>query len=85
MSFFPLDIFPETSLASSVITTVWVGVLVVGFFNLRFGWVLSGLVVPGYLVPLLLTKPWSAGIVVLEAIITYLLVHGFSERLSRLG
>ena len=82
---FPLEIFPQGSLASSIITTVWVGVFVVAFFNLRFGWVLSGLVVPGYLVPLMLIKPWSAGVVILEGIVTYLLVWYFSERLSRRG
>ena len=55
-----LPIFPEGGLASSVITTVWVGVWVLCLFNLRFGWVLSGLVVPGYLVPLIIVKPVSA-------------------------
>lgn len=82
---FPLDIFPIGSLASSVITTVWVGVLVVTFFNLRFGWVLSGLVVPGYLVPLLIVKPWSAAVVIGEGLVTYLLVRLLSERFSRWG
>ena len=71
-----LPIFPEGGLASSVITTVWVGVFVVCFFNLRFGWVLSGLVVPGYLVPLVILKPLAAGVIVVEAIITYLLTMG---------
>ena len=46
-----LAIFPEGGLAESVVTTVWVGVIVVAYFNLRFGWTFSGLVVPGYLVP----------------------------------
>jgi len=82
---FPLEIFPQSSLASSIITTVWVGVFVVAFFNLRFGWVLSGLVVPGYLIPLFLIKPWSAGVVIVEGIVTYFLVWYFSERLSRRG
>ena len=49
---FPIELFPPGALSASVITTVWVGVFVVAFFNLRFGWVLSGLVVPGYLAPL---------------------------------
>ena len=79
---FPLGIFPEGALASSVITTVWVGVFVIGFLNLRFGWVLSGLVVPGYLVPLLIAKPWSAAVILVEASVTYFLVWLFSERLS---
>lgn len=74
----PLNIFPEGSLASSVITTVWVGVAVVAFFNLRFGWSLAGLVVPGYLVPLLLIKPWSVAVIIGEGIVTYLVVYAVS-------
>jgi gamma-polyglutamate biosynthesis protein CapC len=82
---FSLPIFPAGSLAGSVTTTVWVGVMVSCFFNLRFGWVLSGLVVPGYIVPLLLLKPWAAVVIVLEAIVTYLVVWTYSEHLSRYG
>lgn len=74
----PFHIFPGGSLASSVITTVWVGVAVVVFFNLRFGWSLTGLVVPGYLVPLLLIKPWSVAVIIGEGMVTYLLVQAFS-------
>jgi hypothetical protein len=84
-SYLPLPLFPEGSLASSVITTVWVGAYVVVFFNLRFGWVLSGLVVPGYLVPLLIVKPWAAGVIFVEASVTYAGVWVFSEYLSRWG
>ncbi len=83
--FFPLNIFPDGSLASSVITTVWVGVFVVAFFNLRFGWVLSGLVVPGYLIPLLLIKPWAVLAILIEGISAYYLIWFFSEFLSRYG
>lgn len=53
------------------------------FFNLRLGWVLSGLVVPGYLVPLMLIKPWAAGVVLVEGVLTYFLVWLLSEYLSR--
>jgi hypothetical protein len=84
-SYLPLPLFPEGSLASSVITTVWVGVYVVVFFNLRFGWVLSGLVVPGYLVPLLIVKPWAAGVIFVEASATYAGVWFFSEYLTQWG
>ena len=76
---FPLYIFPEGSLDSSVITTVWVGVAIVCFFNLRFGWSLAGLVVPGYLVPLLLINPWSVAVIIIEGMATYLIVWGISE------
>ncbi|WP_181870801.1 poly-gamma-glutamate biosynthesis protein PgsC/CapC [Vreelandella rituensis] len=74
----PFHIFPEGSLASSVITTVWVGVAVVAFFNLRFGWSLAGLVVPGYLVPLLLIRPWSVAVIIGEGMVTYLVVQAVS-------
>lgn len=83
MSGFVLDIFPPGSLDSSVVTTVWIGILVLAFFNLRLGWVASGFIVPGYLVPLIILKPWSAGVIILEGIATYLLVWLSSEQLSR--
>ena len=79
MDFFPVPLFPSGGLSGSVITSVWVGVFVVAFFNLRFGWVLTGLVVPGYLVPLLLLKPWSVAAIVIEGSVTYFLVWLFSE------
>ena len=82
MSLFPLTIFPEGGLAGSIITTVWIGVFVMCFFNLRYGWVLSGLVVPGYLVPLLIVKPFAALVVSVEAVLAYLIVYLFSEKLA---
>jgi hypothetical protein len=83
LDIFPLAIFPQGSLSSSIIPVVWVGLSVVCFFNLRLGWVLSGLVVPGYVVPLMLIKPWSAAVVLGESFVTYFLVWLFSEYLSR--
>lgn len=83
MNLFPIALFPENSLASSVIPAVWVGMSVVCFFNLRLGWVLSGLVVPGYLVPLLLIKKWAALVVLMEGVVTYFIVWFLSEFLSR--
>ncbi len=80
---FPLHIFPEGALTHSVVTTVWIGVFVTAFFNLRLGWPLSGLVIPGYLVPLLLSRPWSAATVMVEGVLTYFLVWLFSEFLSK--
>jgi hypothetical protein len=78
-----LPIFPEGGLTGSVVTTVWVGVFVLVYFNLRFGWVLSGLVVPGYIVPLLILRPVAAGVVVIEAVLTYAIVWLISEKFSR--
>ena len=79
MEIFPLPLFPAGGLSESVVTTVWVGVLVLAYFNLRLGWNFSGLIVPGYLVPLLLVKPGSAAVVVAEGVITYYLVLFLSE------
>ena len=78
LDYFYFPIFPEGSLAHSIITTVWVGVIVVAFFNLRYGWVLSGLVVPGYITPLLLVKPLAVWVIAAESIVVYLLVYTLS-------
>ena len=82
---FILPIFPAQGLASSVITTVWIGVWVSCFFNLRLGWVLSGIVVPGYVVPLLLIRPWTVVIIFLEAMVTYGCVWFYSSYLAGKG
>lgn len=81
--YFP--IFPEGSLAHSLITTVWVGIMVVTLLNLRYGWVLSGLVVPGYLTPLLLVKPLSVWIIGVESIVVYFLVYIFGKQGVKYG
>ncbi|MDQ3040209.1 MAG: poly-gamma-glutamate biosynthesis protein PgsC/CapC, partial [Pseudomonadota bacterium] len=78
-----LPIFPAQALDSSVLTTVWVGLCVITFFNLRFGTTLAGLVVPGYLVPLLLVKPISVAVIWTEAIVTYLLARLLADYLMR--
>lgn len=83
MDWFPLAIFPEGSLAASVTVTVWVGITIVAITNLRLGWVLSGLVIPGYMVPLLIAKPIAAWVVFGEGIVTYGLVWLYSEYLTR--
>ncbi len=80
-----LPVFPRESLAGSVTTTVWIGVAVAAFYNLRFGWSLSGLVIPGYLVPLILLKPLSAAVIVVEGAVTYVVVLWLFEYLSALG
>lgn len=74
-----LPLFPFDSTAITVTTTVWVGVMVSVFFNLRLGWTLSGLVVPGFIVPLIVTRPITACVILLEAILTYWIVYALSE------
>ncbi len=79
MSDFVLPLFPFDSSALNVTTTVWIGVMVCAFFNLRFGWTLSGLVVPGYLVPLLMTRPVSVAVILVESILVYWIALAISE------
>jgi hypothetical protein len=83
---FTLNFLPAGGLASSVITTVWVGIMVVVFFNLRFGTTLSGLVVPGYLIPLFIVHPVSGWVILVESVITYFIARLVADRgLVRLG
>ena len=46
---------------------------------------MSGLVVPGYLVPILLIKPWAALIIVIQGIIAYWMIWLYSEYFSEFG
>ncbi|MDQ7047550.1 MAG: poly-gamma-glutamate biosynthesis protein PgsC/CapC [Sulfurovum sp.] len=78
-----LPILPASYLSHSVVTTVWIGIMVVAFFNLRFGWVFTGLIVPGYLTPLLLIKPLSVVVIFFESVLTYQLIYLISEVASR--
>lgn len=80
-----LPIFPINSLAESVITTVWVGIWVIVFFNQWLGWSLSGLIVPGYLVPLMILKPLSAIVIGVEGVVTYFLAWFFFRFLANRG
>ncbi len=83
LDFFPLPIFPIDSASVTLTTTVWIGVVVAVFFNLKLGWNLSALVVPGYLVPLLLSRPTTASVILLEAVVTYLLSRWLSDCLRQ--
>lgn len=80
-----LALFPEAGLSSAVITTVFVGVLVSIFFNLRLGWPLVGLVIPGYLAPLFLAQPRMAAFSVLEGMLGYLFFFILTSLAHRFG
>ena len=82
--FIPLPIFPIDSASVTLTTTVWIGVVVAVFFNLRLGWNLSALVVPGYLVPLMISRPTTALVIFGEAIVTYLIARWISDVLKSL-
>ncbi|MHC4392315.1 MAG: poly-gamma-glutamate biosynthesis protein PgsC/CapC, partial [Planctomycetota bacterium] len=82
-SLFPLPIFPEGGLDNSIVTTVLVGLIIMVIFKEWFGWVLSGVVVPGYLAPIFIIQPWSGVVIVVEAILTHLLVDLFGNLIPR--
>jgi hypothetical protein len=79
-----LPVFPFDSTAITLSATVWIGVCISVFFNLRFGWTLSGLVIPGYLAPLLLIRPITAAVILFESLVTYWVVMLISEGPRRL-
>jgi len=83
--YLPLNIFISDTLSSSLITTVFVGMTVLFFFTEAFGWIGTGIVVPGYLAPIFIINPSSAWVIVFEAIITYLLVYFLSDVLGKRG
>lgn len=80
-----LKIFPAYGLENSLLTAILVGLYIRFFFNEWLGWVFSGLVVPGYLACIVLLRPASAAVIIVEALITFMLVRGMSNTLSRTG
>jgi hypothetical protein len=76
-----VPIFYENGLAHSVFPPILIGVAIMTIGTELLGWTYSGLLVPGYLAPILLVQPWSALVIAVEALLTYFCVAG----LSRLG
>ena len=74
-----IPLFPFDSAAITVTTTVWIGVVISVLFNLRLGWTLSGLVIPGFLVPLMMARPTATGVILFEAVVTYAIAYIISE------
>ena len=71
--------------AQTIHVSVLVGVLVLLFFTETFGWVFSGLVVPGYLASVLVVEPAAAGAILGEALVTFVLARFLSDVLSKTG
>lgn len=80
MEEFILPLFPEGELSTSLICTVGIGVMVTAFFNLRFGWLLSGLIVPGYMAPIIFTSPLAGTIIIFEGVVAYLMTAFISKK-----
>lgn len=75
-----LPLFPQSSLDSSILTSVLVGLCVVWFFQETFGWNFTGLVVPGYLASVLVIQPATGAVITVEAFLTWWTVLLVSQR-----
>ena len=80
-----LPILPEAGLSKSLYLPVLIGLLLMTLFTETLGWNYSGLVVPGYLTPLILIKPWSFTLIVVEALLTYLVVRTLANLPTKVG
>ncbi len=83
MDWFPLDIFPGGGFDTSIMTVVFLGLLIAWWLTETFGFVFVGLVVPGYLASVFVISPTSAIVVLVESVATYALVWFCSEFFGR--
>ncbi|MCA8922259.1 MAG: hypothetical protein KDD82_10650 [Planctomycetes bacterium] len=72
-----IPLLPENGLDQSLLFPIFLGLLVTNFFVERYGWIYSGLVVPGYLAPIVYVHPAAAVAIVVEASGAHLLVKAF--------
>src|SRR5262249_35688871 len=61
------------------------GVWVLLFFTESFGWVWSGLVVPGYLASVFVIQPAAGATIVFESVLTFLVARLLSDGISATG
>lgn len=74
-----IPLFPENGLEQSLLFPIFLGLLVTNFFVERYGWIYSGLVVPGYLAPIVYVHPAAAVAIVIEASGAHLLVKALHK------
>jgi len=80
-----ITLFPPYGIDQTIHVAILIGVLWLLFFTESFGWVFSGLVVPGYLASLFVLEPASAIAVLIEAVLTFLVARLVSNLASRSG
>jgi hypothetical protein len=80
-----LALFPPHGLDQTIHVAVLIGVYVLLFFTESFGWVWSGLVVPGYLASVLVIQPAAGATILFESILTFLLARALSEWVAGSG
>lgn len=81
---FPLALFPP-GLDHSILIAVWVGAMCLFFFTEAFGWGFVGLVVPGYLASVFISRPVSGWAIVAEVLLTLCVVRAHLDFFPRSG
>jgi len=76
------NLFPASGLDNSLFAAVLLGLLCLYLLNESFGWVFTGLVVPGYLASVFVIQPLAGGVILVEAVATYLVARCVSDWLS---
>jgi len=73
------NLFPASGLDNSLFTAVFLGLLLLFVLTESFGWVFTGLVVPGYLASVFVIQPTAGAVILLEAVVTYFVARGISD------
>ncbi len=76
------DLFPASGLDNSLFTAVLLGLLLLFLLTESFGWVFTGLVVPGYLASVIVIQPMAGAVIGLESVFTYLVARTLSDWLG---
>lgn len=71
-----IPVFSPNGMEHSLVVPIFIGMLVTHQLVERYGLVFSGLVVPGYLAPILISQPESAAAILVESMLTYLVARG---------
>ena len=80
-----VTLFPPGGIDQTIHVAILIGVLLMLLFAEAFGWVFSGLVVPGYLASLFVLEPGPGATVAFEAVLTSALARLLSSAASRTG
>jgi hypothetical protein len=80
-----IPIFPPHGLDQTIHVAVLCGVYVLLFLTESFGWVWSGLVVPGYLASVFVIQPHAGATIVFESVLTFLFSRLISDGISATG
>ena len=77
------NLFPASGLDNSLFTAIFLGLLLLFVLTESFGWVFTGLVVPGYLASVFVIQPVAGLVILAEAIATYFVARAISDWGSR--